>query len=77
MKIVRMLLLGGAVIQLCFIAGCAGMSYQPTSVIFQNPTTMEFVQCDVGQWGTKASYAKNEQCVEEYKRQGFVVWAKR
>ena len=77
MKLSMLVLLGVAAIQLILATGCARMSDEPTSVILQNPATMEFVHCDVGQWATKASFAKNEKCVEDYKRQGFVVWAKR
>lgn len=57
--------------------GCARMSDEPKSVMLQNPATMEFVKCTVDQWGTKASFAKNAECIEEYKRQGYVVWAER
>lgn len=59
------------------VAGCARMSDESTSVMLQNPETMEFVKCTVDQWGTKASFAKNQECIEEYKRQGYVIWAER
>lgn len=45
--------------------------------MLQHPETMDFVKCEVDQWGTKKSFAKNEQCIEEYKRQGYVIWAER
>lgn len=60
-----------------FISGCARMSDKSTSVMLQHPETMDFVKCDVDQWGTKKSFAKNEQCIEEYKSQGYVIWAER
>lgn len=53
------------------------MSDKSTSVMLQHPETMDFVKCDVDQWGTKKSFAKNEQCIEEYKSQGYVIWAER
>ena len=59
------------------ISGCAKMSDESTSVMLQNPETMEFVKCDVDQWGTKKSFAENEQCIEGYKRQGYVIWSQR
>lgn len=62
---------------LLLISGCAKMSDESTSVMLQNPETMEFVKCDVNQWGTKKSFAENEQCIEDYKRQGYVIWAER
>ncbi|TKB06053.1 hypothetical protein [Desulforhopalus sp. IMCC35007] len=77
MKLSTLVVLGVAVVHLSFSAGCARMSDKPTYVVLQNPVTMEFVHCEVGQWSTKSAFAKNEQCVEDYKRQGFVVWAKR
>lgn len=67
----------GTSLLLFLISGCAGMSDKATSVLLQNPETMDFVKCTVDQWGTKASYKKNEACVEEYKRQGYVIWAQR
>ena len=46
-------------ISVCLLAvGCAKMSDESTSVMLQNPETMEFVKCNVDQWGTKASFAK-------------------
>lgn len=60
-----------------FLGSCASMSDESTSVMLQNPETMEFVKCTVDQWGTKASFTKNEECIEEYKRQGYIIWAER
>jgi hypothetical protein len=57
--------------------GCAKMSDEPTTVMLQNPETMEFVKCDVDQWGTKKSFADNQACVEDYKSKGYVIWAER
>lgn len=67
----------GISLLLFLISGCVGMSEKSTSVMLKNTETMDFVKCNVDQWGTKASYAKNEECVEEYKRQGYVIWAQR
>lgn len=65
-------------ISVCLMtAGCASMSDESTTVMLQHPETMEFVKCDVDQWGTKVSFAKNEDCIEEYKRQGYIIWAER
>lgn len=61
-------------VSLFLIGGCAGFSGKPTSVILQDPATMEFVNCDVDEWGTAASYQRNEECVEAYKKKGYVVW---
>ena len=66
-----------AVVTLFLACSCAKMSGESVSVMLQNPETMEFVKCDVDQWGTKKSYAKNEQCVKDYQNQGYVIWAER
>jgi hypothetical protein len=66
----------------CFLlllsGGCSSYSEKSKMVILQDPKTMDFVECEVsGAFITPASYTKNEECVEEYKRQGFVVWGER
>jgi len=58
-------------------AGCAVLSDKPVTVILQHPETLEFVNCDVDHWNMPASYEKNDKCVEEYKKKGFVVWGTR
>jgi hypothetical protein len=63
-------------VSLC-LAGCAAISSRPVTVILQHPQTMEFVNCDVDHWNMPASYDKNDKCVEEYKKKGFVVWGTR
>ena len=73
----RVFYIAQTVLLLFLISACAGMSDKSTSVMLQNPETMDFVKCTVDQWGTNASYAKNEVCIEEYKRQGYVIWAQR
>lgn len=60
-----------------FVSGCAGLSNKPSSVILQNPETMEFVNCDVDGWGTAASYRRNQACVEGYRKEGYIVWGER
>ncbi|PHR30544.1 MAG: hypothetical protein COA36_00630 [Desulfotalea sp.] len=66
-----------AILVLVFGVACARMSDKSTSVMLQNLETMDFVKCNVDQWGTRASFAKNEKCIEDYKRQGYVIWAER
>lgn len=56
------------------ILGCAGKSSTPKKIILQHPETMEFMKCNVGQWGSESAFATNEECVEEYKKQGYVIW---
>jgi len=53
------------------------MSDEPTAVMLQHPETMEFVKCQVDQWGTKKSFVKNEECVKDYQSQGYVIWGER
>lgn len=61
------------VLLLC--CGCASMQGKPRVVILQNPETMEFIDCKMSdEWATSASYAKNDECVTELKKKGFVVW---
>ena len=59
---------------LVLMGGCGSLSENSRSVILQNPETLEFVNCNVDKWGTFASYARNEKCVEDYENQGYVVW---
>lgn len=70
----RKLVLIVSFVALGMSGGCAALTDKPSSVIMQNPETMEFVNCDVDEWGTSKSYARNEQCVEDYKKQGYIVW---
>ncbi len=59
------------------IGGCASIVGKPRNVILQNPETMEFVNCEVSQWGTIISYEANEQCVKDYQAKGYVIWGER
>jgi len=64
----------------CFVmsaGGCASLGDKSKKVILQNPETMEFVNCEVDKWGTRRSYATNEQCVKEYQAKGYVIWGER
>lgn len=58
------------------LAGC-GQHSGKTMVIMQHPETMEFVNCKVDAWATPVSYAKNARCVEDLKKQGYIVWGER
>lgn len=63
---------------LLLCSACASYSGKSKMVILQDPKTMDFVECEVSdQFVTPASYTKNEECVEGYKKQGFVVWGER
>jgi hypothetical protein len=65
---------------LCFFllaGGCASLGDKSKKVILQNPETMEFVNCEVDRWGTRRSYATNEECVKEYQAKGYVIWGER
>jgi hypothetical protein len=64
-------------ILLQILAGCASFAGNPSAVILQNIATGEFVTCEVDKWRTVESYKRNEQCVEDYKKQGYTVWAER
>lgn len=70
-------LVASILVTLLLACSCAKMSDEPTAVMLQHPETMKFVKCEVDQWGTKKSYAKNEQCVEDYQSQGYVIWGER
>jgi hypothetical protein len=65
------------IILLVLTGGCASFSDKSTKVILQHSETMEFVSCKVDKWGTALSYERNEQCVEDYKKQGYIVWGER
>lgn len=59
------------------LSGCASHSGKPSVVIMQHPETIDYVNCKVDEWATAASYAENEKCVEELKKQGYIVWGER
>ncbi len=68
------------IIAIMVIIGCGGCSLfidKPLTVVLQHPETMDFVSCQVDGWETPYSYANNEQCVEGYKKQGYIVWGER
>jgi hypothetical protein len=63
---------------LILTSGCASIYGKKKAVILQDPATMDFVECKVNdEWATAASFAKNDECVEEYKKRGFIVWGER
>ncbi len=69
------LVLGGFLL-LC--GGCASMYGKPRVVILHNPLTAEFVDCKVsGEVATPESFVQNETCIENLKKQGFIVWGQR
>ena len=57
--------------------GCAAFMDKPVTVILKDTETLEFVTCDVDHWNTPGSYKKNDECVEGYKKKGYVVWGTR
>lgn len=59
------------------LTGCGAIHKEPKKVILQHPETMEFVNCQVDEWVTKKSFEKNNECIEEYQRQGYVIWGQR
>lgn len=59
------------------ISGCSMMSGKPSKVILRHPETLDFVNCQVDKWETSEDYIKNEECVEDYKKKGYAVWAER
>lgn len=59
------------------LLSCAVITDKPATVILKNPETLEFVTCDVEHWNMPGSYQKNDDCVEGYKKQGYVVWGTR
>lgn len=61
---------------IAILGGCASTGEKPSTVILKNPSTMEFVNCDVDRWGTSASYERNDKCVKEYQEQGYIIWGK-
>ncbi len=56
------------------LCGCAFTEGKPRKVILRHPVTYDYVDCNVDIWQTEKSYKKNDECVEHYKKQGFVVW---
>lgn len=56
------------------LSGCTSFGDKPSRVILQDPATMEFVNCDVDEWGTAASYERNDKCVKDYQKQGYLIW---
>lgn len=58
-------------------SGCSLFIDKPTRVLLKHPETLEFVNCNVDQWETSASYKSNEECIKDYEAQGYVVWDSR
>jgi hypothetical protein len=56
------------------VVGCSGKSTTAKKVILQDPQTMEFVKCNAGQWGSDSPFETNEECIEDYKSKGYIVW---
>lgn len=67
----------GLLAMLSLSGGCANFSKQPRTVLLQHPETLDFVECRVGRLLTNFDYARNEECVAEYQKQGYVVWDQR
>jgi hypothetical protein len=59
------------------LSSCASLKGEPRVYIMQNPETMEFKNCDVGLIGLDKHFKDNENCVEELKKEGWIVWGKR
>ncbi len=70
-----LLILVFVVIMVC--SGCSMYNGKSKKVILRHPVTQEFVSCQVDRWETAASFAKNEECIQNYKEKGFVVWGER
>jgi len=73
----RLLILFWLLLNLTLFSGCAALTSKPATVILKNPETLEFVECNVDQWNLPGSYKANDECVEGYKKQGYVVWGTR
>ncbi|MCP3887617.1 MAG: hypothetical protein GY702_01930 [Desulfobulbaceae bacterium] len=56
------------------VSGCTRFADRSSNVILQNPETMDFVNCKVDKWNSKKSYEANDKCVEDYKKQGYIIW---
>lgn len=56
------------------LGGCASLGDKTSRVMLQNPATMEFVKCDVDEWGSSAAYERKDKCVKDYLDQGYVIW---
>ncbi len=62
---------------LFIISGCSLFMGKPSTVILRHSESLDFVNCQVGKWETPEDYKKNEQCVEDYKKKGYIVWGER
>ncbi len=65
-----------SVVVLSFFSGCSYLHDDPRTVVLKHPVTLDFVDCKVDQWETSKSYKDNQQCIEDYKKKGYVVWGK-
>lgn len=58
------------------VGGCAGKDTPPKRVVMQNPETAEFVNCDRKDIGPEKTYKTSEDCIEHFKKEGYIVWGK-
>ncbi len=56
------------------LSSCASIMGKPRVYIMQNPETMEFKNCDVGTIGLDKHFKDNEECMENLKKEGWIVW---
>lgn len=55
------------------LAGCKAYSAKHNRTILMN-STGERQECEVGKLRSEASYTTYEECIENYKAQGYKVW---
>jgi hypothetical protein len=46
-------------------------------VILQHPETMDFQDCRLADWGSDKAIRENEECVQRYQQQGYIIWGQR
>lgn len=65
------------VLLLPLLASCASITGKPRVVIMQHPETIDFQNCDVGKYGFDKDFRDQQTCVDELKKQGYIIWGER
>ena len=59
------------------LCSCIASKDTTELVIMQHPETMDFQDCRLADWGSDKAIRENEECVQRYQRQGYIIWGQR
>lgn len=59
------------------LSSCLATKDKTELVILQHPDTMDFQECRLADWGSGKALRDNEECVNRYRQQGYIIWGSR